>query len=190
MFFKSTMYEGSVRIPMIAAGPDIPAGKRVKEATSILDLYPTLLDFYGLEATPAEKELPGVSLVKTMNGEGDPERCIFSEYHCSGYANSVFMLRKGDYKLVKYAEDDRCQLFNLKEDPDEKNDLGQSEQHQAIVADLLEELKRICDPEEINKKSHAAQKQLMEEKGGMEGIAKKGLLTAYSAIPKGLGMNH
>ena len=188
IFFKSNMYEGSVRIPLIAAGPDIPAGQRRGEGVSILDIYPTLLEFHGVEKNEAEKALPGVSLVTTMTGAADPERCIFSEYHCSGYASSVFMLRKGDWKLVKYMGYDDCQLFNLKDDPREDNDLGRDAAYAAVREELLSALEGICDTQEVTRQSHEAQEKLLAEMGGREAIAKRGL-TAFSAVPKGLGMD-
>lgn len=188
IFFKSNMYEGSVRIPMIAAGPDIPAGRRCGALTSILDIYPTLLDFHGVEKNEAEKDLPGVSLMNTLNGEADPDRCIFSEYHCSGYTSSLFMVRKHEWKLVKYMGYDNCSLFNLKEDPKENHDLGCDPQYAGKVREMEEELRKICDPDAVTQQSHEDQKKLMEEMGGMAAIAKRGL-TPFSAVPKGLGMD-
>lgn len=187
LFFKSTMNEGSVRIPMIAAGPGIPWGKRVEDCVSIVDVYPTVLDFMGISRTGSEKDLPGVSLMDTIRGRGEKERCIYSEYHAAGFPGSEFMLRKGDYKLIRYVGYDACQLFDLKEDPKEERDLGGLPEYQDKVEELKRELEAICDPEELNRRSMEAQRKLIDEKGGLENILAKGL-TPFTAVPEGMGM--
>ena len=188
IFFKSNMYEGSVRIPMILAGPDIPVNERCDALTSNLDIYHTMLDFYDVERTEEEKALPGDSLVEIMNGEVDTDRVIFSEYHCAGYESSIFMIRKGDYKLVKYMSHEQVSLFNLTEDPDENNDLGQDPKYADVVEELMDELWKICDPEEVTARSFRDQKKLLDSMGGIKGVLERGL-TPFSAVPEGLGLD-
>lgn len=188
IFFKSNMYEGSVRIPLIVSGPDIPAGKRTSAPASILDIYPTLMDFHGVEMTDEERALPGVSLVKAANDEADPDRVIFSEYHCSGWRSSIFMVRKNEWKLVKYMTYDDCSLFNLKDDPKEMHDLGTDPAYADKVAELLTDLESICDTEQVTAQSFVDQKELLDSAGGLKAVAARGL-TPFSAVPKGLGMD-
>lgn len=147
LFFKSTMNEGSVRIPLIAAGPGIPCGKRIAKPVSIVDIYPTLLDFHGLKRNRAEEELPGISLMDTLAGKAPKDRCIYSEYHAAGFPGSVFMLRKGDYKLIRYIGHEQCQLFDLGKDPEENHDLGGLPEYRPVAAELNRDLEKICDPE-------------------------------------------
>ncbi len=188
LFFKSTMNEGSVRIPLILAGEDIPHNLRIKENVSIVDIYPTLLDFYNLKPTPEEKALPGISLLETLRGQNDPNRCIYSEYHAAGYPKSIFMLRKKNYKFIRYLGYEQVQLFDLDHDPNEENDLGTCPQAQPIIDDFNQELRKICDPEALYQQSMADQKALIAAKGGLETILKQGL-TPYTAVPKGLGID-
>lgn len=187
LFFKSTMNEGSVRIPLILAGPDLPKNQTVHSCVSIVDYYPTILDWMGIERTPEEKQLPGISLMDVLDGKADPSRCVFSEYHAAGFADSVFMTRKGDYKRIDYMGYDRPQLFCLSEDPLETMDLAGNAEYQDVLRDLGEELRRICNPEELSRKSMEDQKKLIQSMGGPEAIARKGL-TPFSAVPEGLGM--
>ena len=182
------MYEGSVRIPLIVSGPDIPAGKRTSAPASILDIYPTLMDFHGVEMTDEERALPGVSLVKAANDEADPDRVIFSEYHCSGWRSSIFMVRKNEWKLVKYMTYDDCSLFNLEDDPKEMHDLGTDPAYADKVAELLADLENICDTEQVTAQSFVDQKELLDSAGGLKAVAARGL-TPFSAVPKGLGMD-
>ena len=177
-----------MRSPLIAAGPDSPAGTRTSAPASILDIYPTLMDFHGVEMTDEEQALPGVSLMKTIDGENDPDRVVFSEYHCSGWRSSIFMVRKGAWKLVKYMTYDTCSLFNLEDDPREMNDLGADPAHAAKVAELLADLEGICDTEQVTAQSFADQKALLDSAGGLKAVAARGL-TPFSAVPEGLGMD-
>ena len=198
LFFKSTMNEGSVRIPLIAAGPDIPAGKRVDSCVSIVDLYSTILDCMGMEPTGEERKLPGVSLFETISqaeagtaGASDSQpltgRAVFSEYHAAGFKRSVFMVRKGIYKLVRYMGYEEPQLFNLARDPKERDNLAGREEYSGILKDLMKELENICNTEDVDLRSLEDQKDLMESMGGAAAIEKKGL-TPFSAVPEGLGM--
>ena len=59
---KSVLYEEASRIPMIVAGPDVPEGRTVATLVTLVDLYPTVLDGVGLDATEDEAALPGRSL--------------------------------------------------------------------------------------------------------------------------------
>jgi choline-sulfatase len=48
---KFNLFEGSAGVPMIMAGPDVPAGRVVEQPVSHIDLYPTILEAFGLPAT-------------------------------------------------------------------------------------------------------------------------------------------
>ena len=183
LFFKSTMNEGSVRIPLILSGPDLPKGYRVRENVSIVDLYQTVMEFSGLPLNAEEQSLPGVSLIKTLQGNGDPHRCIYSEYHAAGFDNSVFMLKKDQMKLIHYVGYDRPQLFDLAADPEEQWDLALDPQYQPLIEELEQELHNICDPEALNAQSMQDQQNLIAAKGGLEAILKQGL-TPFTAVPQ------
>merc|ERR1719235_686874 len=61
--YKASMYEGSVRVPMQIAGPGIKAGRRVKKLTSLIDVFPTLLDMAMVSNASAYDNLNGKSLL-------------------------------------------------------------------------------------------------------------------------------
>ena len=65
--FKNSAWEESAHIPMVIAGPGIPRGETCRAPVSLIDLYPTFIDFCGLskEAPPAQK-LEGYSLVPLL----------------------------------------------------------------------------------------------------------------------------
>src|SRR5688572_33340993 len=71
-------YEESVRVPLVLWGPELPAGLRVADGVSLVDLMPTVLDVLGLSA-PAG--LDGVSLRSLWESPGAPRapRALFVE---------------------------------------------------------------------------------------------------------------
>lgn len=49
---KQNLYEESIRIPLIFAGPGIPKGQVRDQFVYLLDIYPTLCDILGIKHTP------------------------------------------------------------------------------------------------------------------------------------------
>lgn len=95
------MYEDSVAVPVIAAGPDIPEGLCVPTPTSLVDRHPTLLDFAGETSHPDDTDLPGESLIARFDDPGT-ERAVFSEYYDWSAITGMFMLRTFRWKIVRY----------------------------------------------------------------------------------------
>ena len=119
---KSNLYEDSVGVPMLMAGPGIPSGMVCHEPVSLVDGFPTILDCVGAPRDSADADLPGTSLFTVMRGLAPP-RTVLSEYHASGSVTGAFMIRKGDFKYVAYPGMPP-QLFDLAADPWEARDLA------------------------------------------------------------------
>ena len=181
LFFKHTMYEGSVGIPMLMAGPDIPQGITVDTCASLLDIFPTVLDNFGLVPGEADRSLHGKSLFRVIGGDRE-ERPIFAESHCIGFDDSVFMLRYRQYKYVYYAGGYEPQLFDLAADPHECRDLAGDPAYQEVRRMLDAELKKIADPEALSARAKQEQWDHMMAMGGKERAM--GQLMAYSPTPK------
>jgi choline-sulfatase len=155
---KRALYEDSVRIPCIAAGPDFPAGKVVDTPVDLTDVQASLFAATG-RRRPAE--MLGQPLQSIANN--DENRVIFSEFHGAGTNFGTYMIRKGDWKLVYYVNAD-CQLFHLREDPDELHNVY--EQNPDKVRELEADLHSICSPELEDERAHsfqARQFELMEQ---------------------------
>lgn len=148
MWWKCSLYEDSAHIPMIAAGPDFPAGQRV--ATPV-DLHDLQADFFRATGALKPKQRLGDPLAGIL--VNDPDRVVFSEYHGHGAPANSYLVRKGDWKYLFYANDAPNQLFNLREDPEELRDLAAVRLEK--VAELDAELRRICDPEQENARAAA-----------------------------------
>jgi choline-sulfatase len=165
------MYEASAGVPMIAAGPGLPAGRRVKTGTTLLDLAATAVDVTGITPDEKSKKLPGLSLVKIANSEDDTERTIFSEYHDGGSTTGTFMVRWDRWKFVAYVGHSP-QLFDLIADPDELKNLAVDGLNDQVIQKAWREgerrLREICDPDVVNAQCFADQKRRIEELGGKE----------------------
>ncbi|MBR9840470.1 MAG: sulfatase-like hydrolase/transferase [Rhodobacteraceae bacterium] len=160
---KSNMYEESVAVPLIVAEPGGTAGT-CATAASLLDVSETIIDHFG---ATLEGKRPGRSLYDITAAPEDPDRVVFSEYHAVGAVSAAYMLRKGDWKLIHY-HGFAPELFNLAEDPEETINRADDPAARAALADLETELRRICDPAEMNDLAFADQDAMIARYGGRE----------------------
>ena len=101
----------------------------VEEPVISTDFYPSLLEMAGLPARD-EQALDGVSFVPALNGDSfnrGPIFWHFPQYSNHGMQSPGGAVRFGDYKLLEYFENNTVQLFNLREDIGERNDLSKTE---------------------------------------------------------------
>ena len=164
IYGKFTMYEESAGIPMLAAGPDVPVGKVVNTPVSLVDSFPTLLDAVGAHRHEDDGDLPGQSLWEIARSD-DIDRTVLSEYHAVGARSAAYMLRDLQYKYVHYV-DERPQLFDLQEDPDECRDLSAEEEMRDVVEYFEEELRSLLDPEAVDAQCKTSQASLIDSYGG------------------------
>jgi arylsulfatase A-like enzyme len=137
---KGWIYEGGIREPLLVRWPAVvKAGSVVNTPVSSPDFFPTLLEAAG-EKPAAGQKLDGVSLLPVLKGGNVPERALF--WHYPHYGNQggapAAAVRRGDYKLIEWFEDDRVELFNVREDIGERNNLAAAQPER--VARLREEL--------------------------------------------------
>jgi choline-sulfatase len=167
---KCTLYETSMAVPLIMAGPGIAAGRVVAQLVSHVDLFPTILASFGVAPAAEDRDLRGQSMWPALEGERW-RRQIFGEYHGTGSRVASYMLRDGADKLIYHAGFPP-QLFDLAADPDETNDLAGAEP--ARVARLEAALREILDPEATDARAKADQQAMVERVGGNDAIRKRG----------------
>ena len=182
MWGKSTMFEESAGVPMIMKGPNVPKSKRIKTPVSLVDIFPTVVDSLNLNKNPKDNDLPGKSLLEIAIGKDNYDRVILSEYHAAASPVGAFMLRKGKYKYVYFAEGYDPQLFDLELDPYEENDLYSDKKFKHILDSFYNELIKICDPEEVNKRAKKEQNDKIIKHGGIDAIRERGDF-GYSPAP-------
>ncbi|MBN1672832.1 MAG: sulfatase-like hydrolase/transferase [Kiritimatiellae bacterium] len=139
MWGKSTFYDESVRVPMILAGPGLPAGRTVSAACSLIDVFPTLTDLAGL---PPPQGIRGESLLPLLEDDTPVERTVFSELFGG---QESFMAMRGGVKYVCY-QDGSKQLFDLGGDPHETVNLAGTPEYAAIQKDLHTALQQLPAP--------------------------------------------
>lgn len=144
---KGDMFEGGIRVPMCAVWPGrIPAGSRSECDALTMDLYPTICEAAGARA-PAG--IDGKSLLAVLEGRQKtlPSRDLIWVRREGGpryQGQDYYALRRGDWKLLQNSPFEPYQLYHLKDDPGEKNDLASKEKkiYAELSAALMKHIQR------------------------------------------------
>ncbi len=135
---KQNLYEHSMRVPLIVAGPGIAADKRSDAMCYLFDVMPTLGKLCGV-ATPQGSN--GREFSSVLRDPAQPGR----PFLMFGYKTIQKALSDGRWKLIRYPHIDRTQLFDLQSDPFETKDLSadaaQAERIRAMLEKLAAEMK-------------------------------------------------
>ena len=137
---KQNLYEHSIRVPLVMAGPGIPENQTSDTFCYLLDIYPTLCDLLGMEKP---QTLEGKSLVPCFS---DPAHQIRDSIHFA-YRGFQRAVKKDHFKLIEYVVDKKraTQLFDLSLDPLEMNNLAGHPVFAKVQEELREELKKWRD---------------------------------------------
>ena len=181
LWWKSTMFESAVAVPLIVAGADVPAGRVVHTNAMLVDVYPTLLELTGAAPSAEDADLPGRSLLSQAL-EPDADRSAFSEYHAIFSRRGTFMLRTGRFKYVRHV-DDPPELFDLDEDPDERCDLALDRDRVDLLRACEDELARIVDADAIDARARADQRRRLDAGGGLDHVRSGGPKIIYTPPP-------
>lgn len=137
---KGYQWEGGIREPYFIWVPGMEADT-IETPVTGTDFYPTILDFAGIPLNP-DQHMDGVSLAPLMKGESIYSRELY--WHYPHYGNQggepSTIIRDGDWKMIRYWEGGRNELYNLVIDPSEQTDLA--EEKPEIVAKLMRKLER------------------------------------------------
>ncbi len=136
---KGSLYEGGIRVPAAIWGTGIRSSYTSDTPFLSMDIYPTLLELAGIPRPP-HHILDGQSFAILLKGGDEPERGAlywhFPSYIGNGSPSSV--IRKGQYKLIEYFEDQSIALFDLDKDIGETKNIAK--QAPEITATLRAEL--------------------------------------------------
>ncbi len=135
--YKRDLYEGGIRVPMIArwTGTIIP-GSTSDHTSAFWDVLPTIADLLDMEL---QTEIDGISFLPTLFGEPEQEQhdYLYWEFH---ERNGRQAVRQGDWKLVRYnvfqPEESTLELYHIPSDPGEQNNIAEA--NMDIVEELLD----------------------------------------------------
>ncbi|MCH2378836.1 MAG: sulfatase [Pedosphaera sp.] len=135
---KGMLYEGGIREPLVVKWPGVTKpGAVCNEPVIGVDLYPTFLEMAGARR-PKNYQLDGLSIAQLLrDSTASLDRAaLFWHFPCylQGYTprhgpfrtTPAAAIRMGDWKLIEFFEDGKLELYNLKEDLSEENDLAKT----------------------------------------------------------------
>jgi arylsulfatase A-like enzyme len=127
---KQNLYEfGGMHVPLVFAGPGIPHGE-TRSFAYLYDIYPTICELCGI-AVP--KDLDAKSLLPIVR---DP-RAKVHDYVFTSYRDVQRAIRDDRWKLIRYPQIDKTQLFDLAADPHEMRDLAAAPENAAKTKELM-----------------------------------------------------
>ena len=138
---KGTCYEGGLRVPLLVRWPTLSLAGITDQPVVLTDLFPTIVHS-ALHQEPEQTD--GVDLTPLLKAPDAtlPERAFYfhyPHYYHAPVSTPVSAIRKGNWKLLHYYEDDHDELYNLSADPSEKLDL--SNMQPTVAVELRSELK-------------------------------------------------
>jgi choline-sulfatase len=131
--YPPNMYENSIKVPFVISHPGrIPENSVQQAMVSAYDFMPTLLDYLALPL-PEGVDLPGQSVLPMLQGENDVGRdevVIYDEY------GTTRMVRTEEWKYVHRHPDGPHELYDLVNDPDERENLADDPRQTARIGEL------------------------------------------------------
>lgn len=137
---KGYAYEGGLRTPWIVRWPGVTeAGAVSREPIASVDLLPTIAAAVGTRP-PADRAIDGIDLGPALRGGKLPDRALvwhFPHYRHGPGHDPYSAIRQGDWKLIRFYDPAKTELYNLADDLGETNDLAGSMQTKAKQLEAL-----------------------------------------------------
>jgi arylsulfatase A-like enzyme len=180
-FHYPSIYETSIRIPLIIKFPGQHKRIVVKEQTSIMDIFPTIYEYYAKDGPSAqEPQFSGISLLGLLNGEKAKfhHRVLFSGIE----KFEIIAANQNNWKLIYNPKKilpitnantpyplEEIEFYDLSADPGEQNNIvGQNYE---MAKDLIEKIERFREEQVLGKKREAKQGQIkIDEKQKKEAL--------------------
>jgi arylsulfatase A len=117
---KRDLYEGGIRVPMIASWPGtIPAGRVSAHPWAHWDMFPTLAE---IASAKVPAGLDGMSMARALRGRAQPaHEFLYWEFHERGFQQAV---RMGRWKAVRLSKDAPLEIYDLQSDPAESTNVA------------------------------------------------------------------
>ena len=126
--YKRDLYDGGVRVPMIARWPGkIEAGSISAHLSAFWDVLPTVCDIAGI---PSPQHLDGISFLNELTGKSQKgHQYLYWEFH--ERESSTQAVRAGKWKAVRHSPTGPIELYHIIDDPGETTDVSRS--HAGVV---------------------------------------------------------
>ena len=132
---KQNMFDHSIHVPLLAAGPDLPSGTEVSSDIYLQDIMATSLSLAGIEKPDFVDFNSFLNLANGVASELPLPNGVYG-----AYMDTQRMIRKDGFKLILYPRNRELLLFDLNADPLEMNDLSDNPQYAAKIRNLFEGL--------------------------------------------------
>ena len=126
---KGGVWEGGIRVPFIIAGPGVQANAWSHTPIVGYDLFPTFCEWARIDRSKLPTGIEGGSIAALVSSDGlgtvqrPNEGLVFHFPHYQGEGGPQSSIRVGDWKLIHFYEDQRDELYNLKDDLSERKNL-------------------------------------------------------------------
>jgi arylsulfatase A-like enzyme len=152
---KGSLYEGGIRVPLIVAGPGIPASTKQDQYVGVHDFFPTILDWAGVNKPKLIQQIDGQSIVPFLyNPEKLDNKRLLIWHYPNNWTNINVKgtswgsaIRKGPFKLIYFHKTGELELYNLDEDLAEQHDLSR------VMPEKLKELAMLMTRELQSRKA-------------------------------------
>jgi arylsulfatase A-like enzyme len=138
---KQSLYDHSIRVPMIISGPEIEKGKKISHDIYLQDIVPTTLDLAGIEIPEKIDFKSFYSLIKGSKNKSLYDG-IYGTFGCcqGNYIDYQRMIRKEGFKLMLFPKNKRMELYDLINDPYEMYNLANKLEYKEKVKNLFKDL--------------------------------------------------
>jgi choline-sulfatase len=157
LWYKMSFFEGASRVPLVVASPGRFSPTRIAASVSLVDLLPTVVDFAGGDAGALGSSIDGRSLVPHLVGGRGHDEAI-GEYLAEGAIAPMVMIRRGGMKFI-HSPSDPDQLYDLRHDPGEQDNLAGSPSHAAGIAEFRAEVARRWNLAALDAEVRASQRR-------------------------------
>lgn len=136
-FQKHTLWGRSSRVPLVFAGPGVPAGGRSDRVVGLIDLYPTLVELSGLPENPKNE---GRSLVPLLH---EPARA-WPHPALTQYEADHFALQTDRYRYLRYGDGSE-ELYDHRKDIEEFDNLAGQSESEEVRREMARKLRALLE---------------------------------------------
>ena len=175
------MYEESAGIPMIMAGPDVPAGKVCDTPVTLADGFPTFIQALGAKPDPRDRDLPGASLLEIAQGRVAGAHDTLRVPRRRRASPASYMIRHGRFKYIHYVGTAADAVRPRSRSARAEGSRSRTGLQGESSPNAKRRLREVVDPEAVDRQARADQRMHIEKNGGKEAILKRGHVPLLAA---------